>query len=441
MLAPGSSVILLDRSRWKTGHECPRKRFYEYNLGGRGIRPRAQSLPLATGSAIHAPLAEILQTLIKGDIKIDRAFIRQVIASHVATYRASTLASGFSDEPGMEGSAEVKYVVDEQATLIEGMVWAFYQEFLPWLQKEFEVLAAEQEVLYVIGCTCGLGDGVGAPEDHGRRTLIGPGVHNGKLEYVEPCKGVALMLRPDFIAKRRSDGALGVWDFKTTSYGLDQTEYEHSVQMALGCLAAEKLFNEPCGHYYLVGFRKGKREGAWSAETKSKSGLKKQSSPLCYGYYKAPSPPVQKEAWAPDYQRGSAWAKVPIWEAYFADRPAEMSRVEFWIQNHLGEKLKEQMEILGPCQRPEHLLGEFLSQLVYGEEEWAERVRVVAEDPGQLHAVIPQSWDCHQFGRACEFLAICRKYPGLETPEAALTSDAYEAREPNHQAEKEALNG
>lgn len=416
-------MIVLDRSRWKRGHECARARFLEYDLGGTGIRPKTQSLPLATGSAIHAPLAEILQAVIKGDIEVDRKFVRQVIGEHVKTYRDSCLASGFSDEVGAEGATETRYIVDEQATLIEGLVWCFWAEMLPWLRNEFEILAAEQEVNYVLGCTCGLGDGVGGPEDHAAKLRV--------LSQTG-CQGVVLMLRPDFIARRKSDGALGVWDFKSTSGSLDATEYEHSVQMALGCLAAEKMFGESCSHYYLLGLKKGRRSRPWKQET----GIKKQESILCYGYYKPSSPPVQAQKWEFEYQRGKDWSKVPIWEAntlvQYADIAEEMTRAEIWVNDVLPkEKRKEQLEILGPCQRPEHLLGEFLSQLVYEEQTWAANLA----DPQLIR--FPQSWNCHSWGRACEFLSICRKYPGLETPEAALTSEQFERREPNHPYEKE----
>jgi hypothetical protein len=417
-------MILLDRSRWKRGHECPRARWLEYDLGGTGIRPKAQSLPLATGSAIHAPLAEILQTVITGDLEPDRKLVRQIISKHVEQYRAACLASGFSDEPGVEGATETRYIIDEQATLIEGLVWCFWAEMLPWLRTEFEILAAEKECLYVLGCDCGLGDGVGEPSDHAAKlpsiagVLANPG-----------CSGIVVMLRPDFIARRKSDGSLGVWDFKSSSGSLDVSEYEHSVQMALGCLAAEKMFGESCSHYYLLGLKKGRRSRPWKQET----GIKKQESVLCYGYYRSASPPVQAEKWEFEYQRGKDWSKVPIWESSLS---GDGTSAETWALDVLPkEKRSEQLEILGPCQRPEHLLGDFLQQLVYEEQTWAANLAATEAD-GAL-ARFPQSWNCHQWGRSCEFLPICRKYPGLESPEAALTSEQFERREPNHPYEKE----
>src|SRR5271170_3479053 len=84
-----------------------------------------------------------------------------------------------------------------------------------------------------------------------------------------------------------------------------------------------------------------------------------------------------------EYQRGKDWSKVPIWEARFKDlavdpavapwvdnmpepHPSESSSAERWTLTVLpAEKRKDQLEILGPCQRPEHLLGDFLQQLVY----------------------------------------------------------------------------
>src|SRR5258706_2919392 len=74
------------------------------------------------------------------------------------------------------------------------------------------------------------------------------------------CDGVVAMIRPDFITRRLSDDAIGVWDLKTTASEQKPRELEYLVQIALGVAGAEALTGEPCTHHYLVGLHKGARK-------------------------------------------------------------------------------------------------------------------------------------------------------------------------------------
>lgn len=429
-------MIFLDRSRWKRGSQhCPRARYEEYHRGGWGLRPRAQSLPLATGSAIHEPLARLL---VNGPVYQDkppqREAVRVILREAVEAYRKKCLSSPTFQE--VPDSAQAKFVVDEQSHLIEALGWSIYRAFLPWLLREYEIVAVEREVNYVIGCTCGLGDGVGEVADHEAR----PDFESAELDpkdAADHCKGVALMLRPDFITRRRSDGTLGVWDWKATAYDLAQDDYEHSVQMALGTLAAEKLVGQPCDYYYVVGMKKGKRDFQSKADKES-GGLKKQSSLLCYDWAKPDDPPFQRGTeWNFGYTARKGFERVPIWEAVFPDKPPEMSPAEWWAMEVLPhEKVAEQLSIVGPCERPRAILERFVHEVLPQEErEWQWRLQQVAEG-ADLELTIRQNWNCKRYyGRSCEFVPICYGHPGWEKPEEM---PQYVTREAHHNLELEA---
>lgn len=416
---PGAEVILLDRSRWIAHHQCPRRRFLEYEFLGTGIRAPQAAMPLATGSALHLPIEAMLRKAQAG-AEVSESEVRDIIATAQAAYR-EMVAAGFGE--GVQ-SHEVGYVIAEQCALIEGSAWAFWFEVLPWIRDEFEVLEIEKEHDYAARCTCGLGLGVGTLADHAGRG----------------CAGVLLMLRPDFATKRRSDGALGAWDIKSASYPLDRQQHEHSVQMALSCMGVEKDLGEKVQHYYLLGVLKGKRD----YPSRERIGLKHQYSVFCYGWMK----PGDKsfgiaEEWSSTYTSRKGFSKVPVWEVRFDDQPEGVSSVEWWVREKLTkEQRKGQFDILGPCQRPQHLEQGWLRQAsateleIRGRLELLDQASTVSEDEWVrvLDENFPQSWNCTPYNTMCQFRAVCMGEVGWHE---LLPSGRYVRREPHHLQEVE----
>lgn len=414
-------MILLDRSRWAAHFRCPRARFLAYQFAGTGIRLPQAAMPLATGSALHHPIECMLGMLRAGTYPTEQD-VRGIVKQAHDAYRES-VKDGFQD--GVQAH-EVQYVVSEQCALIEGSTWAFYLEVFPWMRDEFEILEIEQEHDFAARCTCGLGVGVGTLSDHRARE----------------CKGVLLMLRPDFVTKRRSDGSVGAWDIKSSGYDLDRKQHEHSVQLALNCMGVEKDLGQPVQHYYLLGVLKGKRE---FQNRKERTGLKHQQSPFCYGWMKPGDPSFHiKAEWSPEYTSRKGFSKVPIWEAYFPEKPEGISNVEWWTREYLPkEKRKAQFDILGPCQRPQQLEEAWLGSAsaleleTQGRLALLDEVSALGEEAWEqaLDENFPQSWNCFPYGGGgggCQFLRVCRKEIGWQE---LLTSGVYVRRDPHHQQE------
>lgn len=386
---------LIDRSRYaRRLKHCSRAAYLGYDYKGIGLRPKAESLPLATGTAVHTPITDALALMKQGEGIPNREQFRLLVAEAIRKYRGTAAAKGFDEV----ASEDVAYVVGEQGALIEGLAWAGYRVLLPWIEREFRVLAVEQEEEFQAG-----------PE-------------------------LVMMSRPDFVLERKSDGEVGVVDLKTASYPPDAMHgEEHVLQIAFGTLGVEARIQRPVNHYYIFSLIKGKRgsgrEGAGE--------LKKQGSPLCYAYYKEADPPFDQETWKWEYTREKGFAKIPTWLSPRLQNAAAavgMSTAEYLVMELMDLETVEGMVAMSPpWQRPDHLIAGLVKQVVAQEAEWAYKVAAV-EAGADIDEMIPQSWDCRSFyGRACEFVSICkRSEAGWEKPEGM---GRFVARVPHHTPE------
>lgn len=418
-------MIRTDRSRFLKGQQqCMRARWFEYEFDGTGIRPKSQAIPLTSGSLVHGILAEVLVGAKVLGMLPDPGFVRAAVHKHVGTYRRLCSARGFSET----ASADVKFVIDEQATLAEGLVWAFYRTLLPFLLETWEIVEVETEHEWVIGCDCGLGDGIAGAADHQGRG----------------CSGVVLMIRPDFVLRHREHRHLASWDLKTTGYELDAREYAQSPQMAQQCLGPEKDLGEPVRQYHVIGLQKGKRDYHTKAEREA-GGLKKQYSSLCYGNYKVADPPFDKEEkWDCGWAVPRGYERVPIWECFFSQKPAGMSNSEFWVTQVMPQQAAAAaLTMIGPFERPDWMVGSYLNQVFCDAKRAAEAREMLAAEPDRkqeiLDAYFPQSWDCYPFRHECEFLTLCKGHAGAA--DSPLEAGAFVRRVPHHDAEKVALEG
>ena len=184
-----SPLHLVDRSRIVTGtQQCEWQRYLNYHFGpsGYGIARKAGSLPLTTGSAVHVGTqllgqwAQQHRQATEIPLDVIRAAAKTARDEYEARARKSGLV-GFADD------ARIDEIIGEQSALIGGLTWCAGLEFFPWLLKDYEVVEVETEEVYVIGCTCGLSDGVGTVEEHEARE----------------CAGIGFMSKPDLLTRSR----------------------------------------------------------------------------------------------------------------------------------------------------------------------------------------------------------------------------------------------
>jgi hypothetical protein len=210
---PTPHLWLTSRSAFELGTQfCPFARYLGYHAGpyGYGYQRRATSMPLTTGTYTHEGCTEIatwlLETRISTGVQPDVApdeVIRWAANLMIEKYQAVVQKRGILAvvRDNAEQLANFQRIVAEQSVLIEGLIWAWALFRLPQILQEYLIVAVEEEEEYVIGCTCGLGEGLGAFSDHALRA----------------CGGIGLQSRPDLLLERRIDHAYCYTELKTSS--------------------------------------------------------------------------------------------------------------------------------------------------------------------------------------------------------------------------------
>jgi hypothetical protein len=446
--APTAADVLLesawfvDRSRIQTGRiGCRRARYREYHSGptGYGIRHKAQALPLVTGAEIHGILAQFMLAVLETGALPDDEAARATINASVLSYHSRCSARGYlelANSPDIDDAAraEIQRVVQEQTALVEALGWALYLAWLPALLEEWEPVLVEEELLLPISKPAAV-----------------------TIDAVSTASPILLMSRPDLVLRRRSDGTLAQWEAKTVGGYLDlpawRRQWEDSAQLMLTKLAIQNRLNQPVSLAYIFAMDKGRR----SKEKASQ--LYKQWSFFLYVYHRAANPPMVEEDWklrwewigedGKSHRLGKGYERTAIFTYPFPGKPEEMSSVEFWMRQLPVEEIMAQHEVLGPYDFPDHSTDSIVRGVAAEEEEWRERLFSLWQvgeacgwneaDPRFVDALdrfFPQSWNCHAYGKDCQFLPICKREPLWAAPHE---DDRFEIRRPHHSPELEQM--
>ena len=190
-------MIFTDRSRFITYFKCPFKRFLTNHYLGMGITRRGLSIPLATGTHTHHAI-ELILNIVKDTGDLPRTDeVRDIIDLVNSEYKQEVAECSFI---GLQDNERIDHIVNEQTTLISGLIWAWAVAVLPPFLERFVVLHIEQEMERISGCTCGLAN-IGEVKDHVGRD----------------CNGVVIMTRPDIVAEVIDTGSIAYIEIKTGS--------------------------------------------------------------------------------------------------------------------------------------------------------------------------------------------------------------------------------
>lgn len=432
----------VDRSRVLRYQQCPRARYLEYEHGGIGLRSSQLSIPLATGTQIHAGLAALLT-----GAHVDAAVALAVNAYQEEADKALSAMNTHVDH--------YDHTIKEQSCLVEALLRAYALRGLPSLLAEYEVLETEQE--YEVDFW---GDGQGI-----------------------------FMARLDGLLRKRSDGDLYVLSFKTDTGGnLGDKLGDARIDLqgltepwALEQCAARWGTPGNTEHpplWWLDAYDKitlpplrvaGVKmewlvKGSWKEEVKG-SGLRYQDSYLirpwhrqgpvtgqefAWQYYKpCPGTPhsivgSSGRAWkcpgdAATHGLGPSWQRVNIWD---------IMPVKEWIQilaEDPADPLAQALYLPPPVFRNDHDTAHRIKQIQGQERRVAIGAGVIASDVHEIGAESaldyyfpqhgPATGACrHTFGSTCPFNTIC----WAANPAAAL-ADAehlgFVPRTPHHAGE------
>lgn len=430
---PAVRLWLLSRSTKEDEYRCPMRRYLKYHFHGFGITRKAQSLPRVTGQYLHAALRPVMAYVRDHDQIPPDDVVREAVRDAIVRYRKAVDLRGLT---GLGADDRVGMIVNEQVSLLEGLVWTYRLDVLPWWHEQYRTVFVEEEQPVVLGCTCGLGDRIGSLADHDGRD----------------CYGVGWQTRGDAIGEKRSSGTHAYLEFKTTG-ALGEwwgAQWEDKVQFLAGVLGAEAALGQPVDESWVVGLSKGRSEGTYNPETGKKDGEAYQQSVFCYGYYDPSKVPAGEGKWYPRYKYVGGDGKNhnvpksarrrPVWE--IEGVPAPMTPVEYWT-NWIGrEERVREVQWVGPLFRDAAMLEQFLAELIPSEQGWAEDIQAIEaaiERDGwsapstqqTLAAFVQRTWECKRFGKKyeCEFHPICFKQALWEDP---LASGIYIPRVPHH---------
>jgi hypothetical protein len=464
---PERSIIwLTSRSAFEAGSQnCAMRRYLNYHAGpyGYGFARKATSVPLATGSYAHLGCTETAKWILDArqatgvqPTSAPDDVIRWAADCAVQKYlrvvaRRGVLTFAQDDEASL---ARLQLLIAEQSTLIEGLIWTWCLVRLPQILSEYEILHVEEEESYVLDCTCGLGSGLGELDDHEARG----------------CNGIGLMSKPDILARRYSDAAVGYCELKTAGEARRSwaDAWERKQQFLIGAQAAERRLGEPVTHAWVEGLVKGRR----SRDYGDSDGPKRQQSCLAYGYWQAPNPPLSVGGWLPAYEsydaegikhtpsraKSGGHRKLGLWEGVteelFPGLPEGMSRMEYWVKYLVGNwqwNLQKNLSVVGPLPKRAELIEKAERSFITEERLWQDRVWRVYDfsaatgktwgDPDfhrHLDSVVPRSWNCDPFGpdHPCPYQPLCFEHEGWQQP---VVGGTFVFRSPHHLPEAEQM--
>jgi len=257
-----TTKIFTDRSRIVTADRCKRRRFLEYHQDGTGIVPTKMPLPLAVGIAVHAGLAVLLQekqeqitadatqagywsdvtiedhavaaalrefAQFSQSLEVDTTesaamqptpaadvFQSQVVAQARELGMDEAAIAGLARDPAVARSEFDRYLQQEQAALVEGMVRAYARRRLRPLLEQFEVLEVEREGEWklseweeCVNCHKEFVAGEGLNDCHNCGYCD---KDNGRIS-----RELWFMSRPDALLRERQSNELYLLSYKTTA--------------------------------------------------------------------------------------------------------------------------------------------------------------------------------------------------------------------------------
>jgi len=389
-----------DRSRYECTFQCPRKRYFNYEYGGRGIVGMGFAEDLAFGSGIHNGLEELILT---GDM--DLALKR--LEAEIEECEGET-ADGYPKK-------------DEWYAMGYGMLSLFNNIVLPKQQEQFDIKDTELEIV------------------------------------LELTNNLIWMSRIDAHLLRKAKGTHlpYVWEYKTsaTNYADELVNSaQDNFQFLMEAAALEHHYDTVGGDstLYVGGTQllvllKGVK--TWASATEEARGIKGQRrmGPFTYAYFKGDpfasyDSTDYKPDWQPKYHAG--WSRVPIWvypglERYYSEE-------FFYDKKH--KSYKDNMGLIfqpQPISLDRKKFENLKTQIIAVEGHIYDGVQDIEDNPthtaGLLDAYFPQNFlNCHKDGgfnkKDCPYVPVCH---GGDSPDPA--DGIYRWREPNHPFEDQVL--
>jgi len=138
--------VFTSRSAVESYQDCPRYRYNQFFLMGKGVVAKAKSIPLVTGSAIHRGVEHLMCRIRLVD-GINEADVTAAVHLAVKEYVQVCEAEGFRfSGKGTETDKQQWFTFGEQKALIEALirVWALVEA--PIIIERYKVVHVERDI-------------------------------------------------------------------------------------------------------------------------------------------------------------------------------------------------------------------------------------------------------------------------------------------------------
>lgn len=139
------------RSQIEDYQKCPRLRYWRQFYKGKGITPSRKSIPLSTGSCIHAGVEYLFgwakheQGSGTSSLEWETA-IENAVTAGKKLYYELVFDSGFMTGNGTLNDINQRYTYNEQVALTEALIRAWAMKELPYIIREYEIVGTEKEI-------------------------------------------------------------------------------------------------------------------------------------------------------------------------------------------------------------------------------------------------------------------------------------------------------
>lgn len=453
------------RSAIETYWTCPRKRYLQYFYDGIGIVPSGRSIPLTTGTCVHAGIEHMARWLKKRgnrileDIKKEsEEVIEEAVEIGKQIYLDELIEKKFHGK-GVETDQQQEFTKGEQLALTEALIRAWGLRELPNINHRFLVYDIEREIAVSLTNDITLESRC----DMLLRERVGKDIYCYSLKTTKEFT--------KWIEKGYKDDLQGLLEMWAAEHYLTESnrKIRSGIEFLNGYLKGdtikeiEQLLDKklvadaPMGvkFCFLV---KGKREE--EKENGEGTGFYRTINSLIRGYRKFSTSGIEyahsmyfpNNANSSGYGRlGKGWEPFNVW----TDEGERVGGVKGWVEMLDTRTYNQQEESVFEIQ-PEcgDVIGKYVVTPVEVFRDEREIKDVVAQVTIQENKIFNQllgysdnSWtqnrrSCH-YPTDCEYIPICYlkdsndKPVSIQVREDPIGSGWYEKRRPHHEKEKE----
>lgn len=437
------------RSAVECTQDCPRYRYNQYFLGGKGLVSIQKSVPLVTGSAVHRGIEHLMCRLRIGEEpNVDIA-----VQEAVTQYRNDVELAGFSDKL-IKTDRQQEFTYHEQMALTEGLIRAWAIGEMPRIVERYKVMAVEREI-EPIEITPGIW--FQSRVDAEMKELVSGDYFNYSIKTARGWGE-----REENSYKSDLQGITEIWAVEQDSLRADNlidkmvgelgelNNYHRypqaNIEQIMGYLNKKKLGKKVSGVRFCILIKGVRKKPDYFSN--DPDALAITYSPLIRGYKLiTPTEVRYSHSWFyPNNENksgksaiGKGWEPFNVWESDISIKQWVEMLASGEIQPECGDIIKQQ--VITPVEyfRAEGEIEEAIREVTEQELKIKLAIEMLGSKEWPTEHVMASSFPhvrkhcMFHFGGVCEYLSLCWKPEVSQDP---VGSGLYQIRTPHHEAER-----